>query len=227
MTSILVFSGTVGYRHPSLEAGVRATIELAEAAGVAVHATESADVFDSSELDSFAAVVWMQTSGTGLLDVAQRRKYGEFTHAGGGFAGVHAASDAERDWPLFDQLVGARFKSHPSELQRVPVRFEDRLDPSAAGLPEPWEWLDEWYTFEDNPRGRVQVLATIAESDYEPGESTMGEDHPIIWRTEVGAAKAWYTALGHRPEAFDDEIFRKHLWGGISSVLRSPAERKD
>ncbi|WP_150307491.1 ThuA domain-containing protein [Planctomonas psychrotolerans] len=219
MTSIIIFSGTVGFRHDSLEAGVRAAEQLGADAGVEVVATEDARIFTSSDLAEAAAVVWMQASGTGLLDADQRAAYERFTADGGGFAGVHAASDAERDWPLFSQLVGARFREHPAELQTAPIQVERPDDASMKSVPEPWLWNEEWYAFESNPRDSVEVLATISEDTYAPGSASMGVDHPLVWRTRVGAARGWYTSLGHSAEAFDDATFRQHLWGGISSVL--------
>lgn len=228
MTEILVFSATRGFRHDSIAAGVSAVLELAAAAGVRARATESAAEFRPDVLGCCAAVVWMQTSGTGLLDNEQRSAYGAFTLAGGGFAGIHAASDGERDWPLYTSLVGARFRSHPSGLREANVAFERPGDPCAQGLPDRWGRLEEWYAFDDNPRSRVDVIATVDESDYDTGDAGMGGDHPVVWRRQVGAARAWYTALGHTPEAYDSPDFRRHLWGGIASVMRPtvPVGRK-
>ncbi|GAA2760223.1 ThuA domain-containing protein [Actinopolymorpha rutila] len=220
MTRLLVFSRTAGYRHESIEAGVAALRNLAADASVDLDHTESGDAFTSANLSGYAAVVWLQTSGTGLLDAAQRQAYEEFTASGGGYAGIHVASDAERDWPLFDRLVGARFTSHPRELQTARIQVERTDDPSTRPLPTPWSWHEEWYAFDTNPRGTVDVLATVNEDDYDAGSSGMGPDHPICWRTQVGRAKAWYTSLGHAPVAYEDETFRAHLWGGITSVLR-------
>lgn len=219
MTSILIFSGTMGFRHDCISAGVRAVEELARDADVASVATEDGGEFTSGVLDEVDAVVWMQASGTGLLNAAQRNAYEEFTARGGGFAGVHAASDAERDWTLYSQLVGARFRNHPTHLQTGRIRIERPGDRSTQGIPNPWVWNEEWYAFETNPRSTVEVIASIAEDSYSPGDASMGADHPIVWRTSVGASYAWYTSLGHEATAFEDSVFRQHLWGGIASVL--------
>lgn len=170
-------------------------------------------------LAGLSAVVWMQASGTGLLNSDQRSAYERFTENGGGFAGIHAASDAERDWPLFDALVGARFKMHPDELQRAEIRVERPGDRSMAGIADRWSWFDEWYAFDKNPRGAVQVIASANEESYAPGEATMGKDHPLVWRSNIGKAKTWYTALGHEARAYENPVFRRHLWGGIESVI--------
>jgi type 1 glutamine amidotransferase len=224
MTRILIFSATAGYRHYSIDAGVRAVQELAESVGVKTLASESADIFTSDVMSDLSAVVWMQASGTGLLNAPQRTAYERFTENGGGFAGVHAASDAERDWPLFDALVGARFRCHPVDLQQAEIRVEQPGDRSMAGITDPWLWSDEWYAFDKNPRGSVQVIASVAEDSYSPGDAGMGEDHPLVWRTSVGKAKAWYTALGHEASAYQNPVFRRHLWAGIESILSADSE---
>lgn len=220
MSRILVFGRTVGFRHDSIPAGTSAIQQLADEHGVEVYATDDPADFTQRVLDGVDAVVWMQVSGTGVLNSGQRAVYEDFTQHGGGFAGVHAASDAERDWPLFDQLVGARFASHPPGVHSATVVIEQSEDPSTAHLPTAWDWAEEWYAFDRNPRPRTQVLARVDETSYDPGDSSMGQDHPVAWRTRVGAAQAWYTALGHTAQAFDDADFRSHLWGGVSSVLR-------
>ena len=220
MSTILVYSGTVGYRHDSIESGVEAVRSIAKEAGLDFIHTEDADVFSHEVLENVGVTVWMQTSGTGLLNADQREAYERYTTQGGGFAAIHAASDGERDWPLFDTLVGARFLSHPSKLQTVPVHFELSSDPSALGLQTPWEVYDEWYSFDRSPRNSSQIIAVIRESEYDAEKSSMGDDHPIAWRGSVGLAKTWYTALGHEASAFESRDFRSHLRGGILSVRR-------
>ncbi|TDD30153.1 hypothetical protein E1218_02180 [Kribbella turkmenica] len=38
----------------------------------------------------------------------QQAAFERYIRAGGGYAGVHAASDAEYDWPWHGELVGSR-----------------------------------------------------------------------------------------------------------------------
>ncbi|NND84371.1 MAG: carbohydrate-binding protein, partial [Acidimicrobiia bacterium] len=89
----------------------------------------------------------------------------------------------------------------------------DRTHPSTEGLPAQWVRTDEWYSFRDNPRGDVHVLATLDESTYSGG--TMGTDHPIAWCHGYDGGRAWYTAGGHTPSSYDEPLFREHLLHGI------------
>ena len=62
---------------------------------------------------TFDVVVFMSTTGEVLND-AQQTAFENYIKAGGGFAGVHAASDTEYTWPWFGELVGGYFRNHPA-----------------------------------------------------------------------------------------------------------------
>ncbi|SEE89302.1 Type 1 glutamine amidotransferase (GATase1) [Ruania alba] len=221
MGRLIIFSGTVGFRHTCIDATVRAIGDMAKENAIPFVATDDSTIFTEQNLNDALAVVWAHTSGTGLLDATQRSAYEGYTARGGGFAGIHAASDCERDWALFDELVGARFRSHPTkrQLQTATVTVERPDDPSVSMLPAQWRWTDEWYAFDRNPRADVEVLLTVDEGTYDPEDSSMGADHPIAWRSKVGAARTWYTSLGHEPTTYENSMIRSHLWAGISSVI--------
>ncbi len=228
MSRIVVFTGSRGYRHESTGPGGRAVAELATDAGAGVVLTDDPTVFEDSELDSVDAVVWMQTSGTGNLDGAQRAAYERFTAAGGGFAGVHATADGERDWRLFSRLVGARFAAHPPGMSAAAV-LRHASHPSVDHLPERWSWTDEWYAFDLPPDDRDhRVLLALDTTTLDMSGLAMPDPHPLAWSGAVGPARTWYTALGHDAAAFDAPDFRRHLWSGIESVLdATPAPTRE
>ena len=222
MQRVLLFTKTTGYRHESIEAGVAALRELAAEAGVELDHSEDGTVFTEQNLARYDATVWLDVAGD-VLEDEQRAALAAFLRGGGGFAGIHSASDAEVSWPEFERIIGARFLSHPNDelqLQEATMRVVDAGHPSTTGLPDPWNWTDEWYVYTSDPSERVQVLLEVDESTYDTDGVPMGERHPISWHSSYGAGRSWYTALGHREEYFDDPRYRAHLWGGIASVLR-------
>jgi type 1 glutamine amidotransferase len=224
MQRVLLFTKTTGFRHESIAAGVTALQELAADAGVELDHTEDGGAFSEAGLARYAATIWLDASGD-VLDGEQRTALAGFVRGGGGFAGIHSASDAEWSWPEFEQIIGARFLSHPNEqkqFQAAQLRVVDAHHPSTRGLPDPWSWTDEWYVFTANPSDRVEVLLEVDESTYDPDGVPMGEHHPISWHSTFGEGRTWYTALGHREEYFADARYRAHLWGGIHSVLPEP-----
>lgn len=207
---VLVFSKAAGYRHASISAGVAAIRQLGEENALRVDTTTRTDVFTDAGLRPYDAVVFFQTTGD-VLDAAAEAAFERYVRGGGGYAGVHAASDTEYDWPFYGSLVGAYFASHP-EIQPAVVHVVDADHPSTAPLPAPWTWTDEWYSF-GAPPADVRVLLRVDEATYEGG--TMGDDHPVAWCHERLGGRAWYTALGHRAESYADPDFRAHLLGGL------------
>jgi cytochrome c len=208
---VLVFSKTTGFRHPSIEPGRDAICAFAGADGIAVDWTEDAAGFTTATLEQYDAVVFLSTTGD-PLDAAQQTAFEEYIQGGGGFAGIHAASDTEYDWPWYGELVGAYFESHPAN-QDATVKVSDAEHPSTAGLPQRWERHDEWYNFRSNPRGDVHVLATLDESSYTGGAD--GADHPTAWCHNYDGGRSWYTGGGHTNESYAEPQFRQHLLGGI------------
>lgn len=215
---VLVFSRTLGFRHTSIERGIATLGELGRARGFAVTSSEDPARFEDTSLDSFAAVVFLCTSGDVLGD-AEQRAFQRFIQRGGGFVGVHSASDTEYDWPWYGELVGAYFRAHPA-IQPAALVVEDETHPSTSSVPERWMRTDEWYAFQSNPRPRVSVLLSLDESSYAPGDATMGSDHPVAWFHEFDGGRAFYTALGHTEESYDEPEFRAHLSGAVEWAAR-------
>jgi cytochrome c len=209
--SVLVFSKTAAFRHGSIPAGVQAVRELGVEHGFGVDVTEDAGAFTGENLAKYDAVVWLSTTGD-VLDDAQQAAFEDYIEAGGGYAGVHAASDTEYTWSWYGGLVGAYFNGHPAN-QTATVDVADQAHQSTSHLPERWERFDEWYNFQTNPRGKVHVLASLDESTYSGGG--MGADHPIAWCHYYRGGRSWYTGMGHTNESFQEPAFRQHLAGGI------------
>lgn len=159
----------------------------------------------------YQVVIFLNTTGD-ILNEAQQAAFERFVQGGGGFVGVHSATDTEYDWPWYGRLVGAYFAGHPP-VQPATVEVIDRTHPSTAVLPSIWQRRDEWYDFQSAPAADVNVLALVDEDSYDG--ATMGEPHPIAWHHVYDGGRAWYTGMGHTGETYDEPLFREHLWGGI------------
>ncbi|MGW3622041.1 ThuA domain-containing protein [Streptomyces sp. NPDC000880] len=208
---VLVFSKTAGFRHDSIPAGIDAIRALGTANNFTVTATEDSAAFTPAGLATYEAVVFLNTTGD-VLDATQQSALQSYVDGGGGFVGVHAAADTEYEWPQYEQLVGARFKSHPA-IQQATVKTEDGTHPATTHLGPTWTRTDEWYNYRTNPRSSVRVLQSLDESTYSGGE--MAGDHPITWCHPHGSGRSFYTGLGHTSESYADPAFRSLLLGGI------------
>jgi cytochrome c len=218
--AVLVFSKTSAFRHDSIPHGIAAIMALGADHGFAVDSTEDAARFTDTELARYKVVVFLCTTGD-ILDPGQKAAFERYIRSGGGFVGIHSASDTEYQWAWYGRLVGAYFASHPA-IQRATVRIEDPSHPSTKGLPAAWERTDEWYNFRSNPRGVAHILATVDETTYSGGN--MGADHPIAWCQQIDGGRSWYTAMGHTSESYAEPLFRLHLLGGIESAAGVAAD---
>jgi cytochrome c len=212
--TVLVFSKTTGFRHDSIPDGIAAIKSLGAEHGFAVEATEDSGHFTDATLSRFKLIVFLSTTGD-VLGHEQKAAFQRYIRSGGGFVGIHSASDTEYGWPWYGRLVGAYFESHPA-VQQASVHVVDREHSATRFLPEIWQRTDEWYNFKTNPRGSVHVLAALDEQSYTGG--TMGSDHPIAWCQDFEGGRSWYTAMGHTVESYSEPLFRGHLWGGIQSA---------
>ena len=212
-STVLVFSKTAGFRHGSIEEGIAAIEALGAEHGFAVESTEDAAAFTTENLAQYDAVVWLSTTGD-VLNEEQQAAFEAYIQGGGGYAGVHSASDTEYEWAWYGDLVGAYFESHPA-IQEATVVVPDRAHPSTASLPLEWTRTDEWYNFSSSPRGDVHVLARLDETSYQPGADAMGYEHPIAWCHVYDGGRSWYTGMGHTEASFGEDAFLDHLLGGI------------
>src|SRR5919107_2261700 len=205
--SALVFSRTAAFRHASIPAGVAAIQQLGAQHNFTVDATEDAAAFTDANLARYDVVVWLSTTGDVLTD-AQQAAFERYIRRGGGYAGIHAASDTEYDWAWYGGLVGAYFRDHPGsvnpQFQTATMNVEDRHTAATRKLGKTWTREEEWYNFRSNPRPNVHVLLSVDESTYDPrgnsvpgGSPPMG-DHPISWCHPYDGGRAFYTALGHK-----------------------------
>lgn len=239
---VLVVGKTLGFRHSSIDEATTAIMALGQSNGFRVDvwdpATSSRNAgqpdrtlpgtpfTSAADLAKYETIVFVSTvdgtnnldpSNPTLLDAGELEAFQGYIQSGGGFAGVHAATDSMHTVPWYSQLTGggARFVSHPRQQTAVQV-VEDATHPSTSHLSGSWTRFDEWYNFNQSPRESVRVLTNLDESTYNAGANAMGADHPLSWCQNFESARSWYTAGGHTEASYTDPAFLKHLLGGIA-----------
>ena len=210
---ILVFSKTAGFRHDAIPAGQTMLQVLGDKNNWQVTLTEDSSKFNRVDLAQYAAVIWLNTTGD-VLNTEQQSAFESYIESGGGYVGIHAASDTEYSWPWYGDLVGAYFKSHP-QTQQAKVHVEDNTHLASYRLNETWERTDEWYNFQENPRVNVNVLLSLDENSYSVGADAMG-DHPIAWYNTIDQGRSFYTGLGHTIASYSEQDFIQHIEGAIA-----------
>jgi len=212
---VLIFCKTAGFHHASIAVGIPAIIKLGQQHNFDVDTTTDATKFTYDNLKQYAAVIFLSTTGHVLND-AQQREFEKYIRAGGGFVGIHSATDTEYDWAWYGNLVGAYFRNHPSVQQVATLHIVDPNFPATKGLPSEWKRLDEWYNFKWIAPN-LHILITIDEKTYTGGNN--GDNHPMSWYHEYDGGRAFYTALGHTDESYADTLYLGHLLGGIEYAM--------
>jgi cytochrome c len=217
---VLVFSKTMGYRHDSIPAAKLAFERAQSIHSMKMDFTEDSDCFSKANLVNYDVIVFLMTTGD-VLNESQEKAMESFIREGGGFVGVHSASDTEYDWQWYGELVGAYFLSHP-EVQSAKVIIQNPSHATMQSIPNPWLRSDEWYDFRKNPKDRkeIHILATVDETTYRGGK--MGDSHPVVWCREFEGGRSWYTAMGHTQESYADSLFIRMIMQGSRWAASKP-----
>ena len=192
--SALIFSKTAAFRHTEcIPQGTVAIAQKAARQGFEVDATENAGAFTDENLANYDVVIFLCTTGD-VLDEAQQGAFERYIRAGGGYAGIHSASDTEYDWAWYGGLVGAYFRDHPGsvnpQFQVATMNVEDRRTAATRRLGRTWTREEEWYNFQTNPREDVHVLLSVDESTYDPrGYSVPGGSPGMGTTRSPGASR--------------------------------------
>ncbi|RPD93424.1 carbohydrate-binding protein [Aureibaculum marinum] len=211
---VLVFTKTAGFKHGSIPSGIKAIIKIGAEHGFLVDTTDNSNWFTEEKLKNYSAVIFLNTTGD-VLNQSQQSNFERYIQAGGGFVGIHAASDTEYDWPWYGNLVGAYFVNHP-KIQEATLNVTDITHISTQHLKSTWVKTDEWYNFKDiNPN--INVLLKIDENSYSGG--TNANNHPMSWYHNYDGGRAFYTGIGHTNETYQDSLFLSHLSGGIQYAI--------
>ncbi len=216
----LLFTKTDGFHHESINAGVDAMKELSGRHQFDLAWHENAGEFNDDNLAEYDVVIFLNTTGD-ILNGEQQAAFERFIRAGKGFVGIHSASDTEYEWAWYTKMVGRMFHIHPV-IQTAVIRVVDHDFPGMDRMPDARIWTDEWYEFGEEKIDGLNYLVTVDESTFDPNVQWgprvgkgMGDFHPISWYHEYDGGRAFYTALGHVPATFSDDIFLDHLYGAI------------
>jgi type 1 glutamine amidotransferase len=213
--AILVFYKTNGFHHACIPAGLAAIKKLGRDNGFSVDVTDDSLRFTKNNLKNYAALVFLCPTGK-IFGPDQEAALKNYIEQGGGWVGIHSATDCEYNWPWYGQLAGAYFTSHPKQ-QEARLVIVNKNHPATSGMPDSWIRKDEWYNFKDlNPD--VTVLIKIDENSYSGGEN--GMNHPMAWYHYFDGGRAFYTEMGHTEESWSEPVYLKHLLGGIEWAMK-------
>lgn len=249
---VLVYSGTAGFRHQSIPIGTAVLERLGRETGsFTTELIDQPSQLTTERLGRSDVVLWLSTTGAEAPFTAdQRRRYEQWVSCGGGHVGVHASTDSYRDWPVWAELTGAFFKSHPvtptSAADDRVAEEEGWGEPEAtilvqddtSGITTPWRGQrsfllrDEFYALDGDPARVIAdfrpLLAFGGFSDPLVSllfGSAYAPQQPLAWTGSFrGRNRLAYTNLGHSGATWRRDDFRRSLVEMVSWVAgRRPA----
>src|SRR3954451_8333149 len=237
---VLIVSRTQGFRHNHIPDTIVAIQQLGAANGFNV------DVFDpalpdaslatnpltsAATLAPYKAIIFDSTTGNANFSADEQTGIQDYIRAGGGYVGIHAATDCCRQWPWYQAMAGGIFTSHPQGPNAADpgyetcfwatVQVDDASSPMTRHLPLSFDVRDELYNFDRNPRLTTHVLESLVESSYQGNYNisnaggTMPTDHPITWCQNYDGGRAFTQGLGHLRATWYDANFLRTVLGGI------------
>lgn len=220
---VLIYSGSTGFRHDSIPAGVEAMKAIAAKLGYAADTSEDPDVFTAEKLAGYKAIVLVSTTTDPKKPESEwftgerRDALVGFMKAGKGVVGLHAATDSHYHWPWFGQLMGGYFQFHPKGTPKGTLTVHDSKHPATKKLPKTITRNDEWYYYKDlDPL--VNVLITVDPQSIGDGQPDVNPN-PVVWSKEFGGGRVFYSGLGHTLESYQEPYILDLLTGGLQYAI--------
>lgn len=114
--------------------------------------------------------------------------------AGSGLGGWHGgAGDSFRNNPNYQYAVGGQWVQHPGNIIPYTVNITNHDDPITAGIPD-FQMESEQYYMHVDPSNEVLATTTFS-GEHDPWIE--GTTIPVVWKRRYGAARVFYSSLGH------------------------------
>jgi uncharacterized protein len=205
-------------------------------------ASKDGRIFDSKEFHDYSALVFfttgdLTTEGTDKnppMSPQGKQAFLDAIHNGLGFVGVHAAADTFHTQPdpkdlsnryvahgeqsdPYIRMLGGEFiihgQSKDPRLQTTNVIINDPKFPGVEGVQSPVSLMDEWYSLKDFAPD-LHVICTLDTTTMN-GNAYKRAPYPVVWARMHGRGRVFYTAIGDRPENWENPFALNVLAGGI------------
>lgn len=206
-----------GGHHVAYDARARQWLdELAKNSNFAIDYIQNTDKIDDEFLSHYQLFIQLDYAPYAWKPAAVTAFQNYITEGKGGWIGFHHASllgefDGYPMWQWFSDFMGGiRWKNYIATFAQATVRVEDTHHPVMRGVPHSFPVMtEEWYTWDKSPRPNVHVIANVDESTYKPDSDIKMGDHPVIWTNPKVKARNIYIFMGHSPDLFDNDAYKK------------------
>jgi type 1 glutamine amidotransferase len=116
---------------------------------------------------------------------------------------TYRATDID-DWREF---LGVTSRRHDHQ-SNYPVKVVEMAHPITKGMPVTWTTpKDELYVIEKLWPAAKALATSKSEKD--------GNEYPVIWTNQYGAARVFGTTYGHSDDTFRDPVYLGYLARGV------------
>lgn len=155
----------------------------------------------------------------------------DFVRGGKGLAAIHYAIGANRHWPQFHEMLGAKYAGHPWN-EEVGIKIDEPKHPVAASFSgRGFRLAEEIYQFQEPySRRNVRVLLSLDTKKTNMDVKWLKRDDgdfALAWVRSFGKGRVFYTAIGHRTELYWNPAILRLYLNGIQFAtgdLQAPAE---
>jgi type 1 glutamine amidotransferase len=245
---LLVFSKTNGFRHASIATGKIAMEELGKKTG-AFEAVISDDLenFEVGKLAKFDAICFLNTTQNvfaphkdELASMSEEDKktatarekrlkenFMKFIKSGGGFVGIHAATDTFHEWEEYGIMINGFFDGHPwtaDTMVSIKVEPGKEKHPLVAMFEgRNLDFKEEIYQLKEPYDSKaVDMLLRLDTEKTDmtvKGVSRTDGDFGVAWARHWGKGRVFYCSIGHNHEMFWNPQILSHYLAGIQWAI--------
>jgi type 1 glutamine amidotransferase len=232
---VLYFTRSVEFEHSvvkrdgdRLSFSEKILTELGRQHGVEVVCTKDGRVFDG-DLAQYDAICFYTCHDQSLPSIDKSppmsaegmKKLLAAVEAGKPFVGIHPSCYVGRrpagaKLPPFLAMVGGEFVSHGAQ-QKSTMKVVSPKFPGCEELGESFTMVEEWYALNHFAKDLHVIL--LEDNTGMQGAMYQRPPFPSTWARMHGKGRVFFTALGHREDVWESDIFRKILVGGFSWAL--------
>lgn len=209
----LIFWG--GWQGHEPEACSRIVKEMLTNEGFDVRREEGTKILAGTDLNRFDLIVPLVTQVQ--VEKEELQNLIAAVEGGTGLGGFHGGmADAFRMEPAYQFMTGGQWVAHPGNIIDYRIEIAKPDDPLVAGIGD-FDYRSEQYFMHVDPS--IEVLATTT-FDGAHAPWTKGTVMPVVWKHRYGAARVFYSSLGHVAAEFEVPQMREILRRGLIWAAR-------
>lgn len=201
--------------HPTEKGGKILKALLEEDKRFELEMTNDLNTFENLSNRGYSTIVLYTTGFYNELTPEREKGLLEFVSNGGGFVGIHSATDSFRGSRAYIDMIGGEFLTHPPQ-QEFKVFIEDKNHYLTVRMPD-FKVYDEMYHLQSYDPTKVNLIAyTIWQ----------GKKLPMVYTRQYGKGRIVYLANGHSLEVLNHPEIQKLLVRSIAWTSGEELTRK-